>query len=32
MKTARVLVDIDKGQVKVIIKNHEVCFKVIGIT
>lgn len=32
MKTRRMLVEVDTCQVKVKIINHEVCFKVIGIT
>lgn len=32
MKTAKMLVDMDKGQVKVRTKDREVCFKVICIT
>lgn len=31
METAKMWMDIDKGQTKVIIKDSEVCFKVIGV-
>lgn len=31
IKIERMLVDIDKCEVKVIIKYHEICYKVIGI-
>lgn len=31
MKTTRMLMDVDTSQVEVRIKNHEVCFMVIGI-
>lgn len=32
MNTIRMVVDIDEGQVKVRIKDYEVCFRVIDIT
>lgn len=32
MNNARKVMDFDKGQVKVGIKNHDVCFYMIGIT
>lgn len=32
MKTARMLVKMDKGEVKVIVKDHEVIYKLIGVT